>query len=297
MSTTKVLKPFIVSAPFGNYLGQGWATRTLGTFTLHARPPGNPTEEPIRGGRLWRILKTVRYNPFNRSWRNKIGLRNPGILSLFNNEEISPLLGAGLPKRDYSKDIISIHGFQNEWMGLGLLAARARPLAIEFNLSCPNVEDVSEPFECFQKGLAGILRVSSDIPTIVKLPPPSYGMEELVEKFANPWYLQPDAFHCCNTIPTPKGGISGKVLKPFALRGVRWLREKIPHAIIIGGGGVSCREDAQELFNAGANCVAIASCLFNPLNAFFRMPRLGNSLYKDRDSIPISTKYGIYSIH
>jgi len=62
------LKPLVVSAPFGNYIQPDGCTATLGTFTAASRP-----------GRLWRILKTVRYYPRLRAWVNKIGLRNPGI--------------------------------------------------------------------------------------------------------------------------------------------------------------------------------------------------------------------------
>lgn len=268
------MKRLIVSAPFGNYLGKGWATRTLGTFTLHPRPPGDPDspDYPLRGGRLWRILRTVRYNPFKRAWRNKIGLRNPGIHSLD-------------PEKDYSEDIISIHGFNtSQWKPLILACLALSPGAIELNLSCPNVVDDNSPFEAIDEvrwALLGIYDpewgdVMEQGPTVIaKLPPPDYGMMDIAE---HAWKKGIRTFHCCNTIPSPKGGISGKPLKPVALRGVRLLRERFPHATIIGGGGITSLSDADDYILRGADHVAVASCLFNPINAFWRMPRLARRL-------------------
>ena len=63
-----------VSAPFGNYLQYTNflkdATYVTGTFTLKPRP-----------GRFLQILKTLRYVKTEAGWvwRNKLGLRNPGI--------------------------------------------------------------------------------------------------------------------------------------------------------------------------------------------------------------------------
>jgi len=272
-----MFRPLIVAAPFGNYLGRGWATRTLGTFTLFRRPPGNPIE-PVSGGRLWRILKTVRYNPFHRSWRNKIGLRNPGISSLFKDpSETEDRL---TPKRSHKDHIISIHGFHNfEWSALGAMVARCWPAAIELNLSCPNVQCIDEPLLAFEMALQGM--GTERRPVIVKLPPPSYGMEALAEGTAQIYRDltgSPPIFHCCNTIPTPKGGISGRPLKKLAIRGVRWLRREFPTARIIGGGGVTSLDDYIDLRDAGADHVAIASCLFFPWNAFWRMPRMSKGL-------------------
>ena len=115
----------IVSAPFGNYVQPDGVTATLGTFTANAR-----------GGRVWRILKTVRYYRRLRAWVNKLGLRNPGMPWLVARVE------AG--KIDVKDKLVSIHGFADEdWDKLLGACHAMRPLAIELNMSCPNVGEIS----------------------------------------------------------------------------------------------------------------------------------------------------------
>jgi dihydroorotate dehydrogenase len=73
-------------------------------------------------------------------------------------------------------------------------------------------------------------------------------------------------FHACNTLPTPRGGLSGKPLKPLALSVVRDLRQAFGGSVVIvGGGGVTTPEDALEYREAGADHVAAGSVLLSPL--------------------------------
>ena len=71
---------YFISAPFGNFLQHATfatdATCVTGTFTLKPR-----------AGRISQILKTLRYvnTEAGWSWRNKLGLRNPGIFSGIEN--------------------------------------------------------------------------------------------------------------------------------------------------------------------------------------------------------------------
>lgn len=255
----------VISAPFGVYLGEGWATRTLGTFTRHARPPGTP-EFPARGGRWWRVLRTVRYNPFTRGWRNKIGLRNPGLGSLYDPEAVD--------QQTFSDKIISVHGFtQAEWSELAFGAYRLLPLAVELNLSCPNVADAVHPRDAL-KNFFGAWGVPIKPIIIAKVPPMGHGLAEVLEIA---WDIGVRHFHCCNTLPSPKGGISGKPLLPVALESVEFLREKYPEASIIGGGGITSMKDAREFLKRGADHVAVASCLFFPWN-ILRMKRIARRL-------------------
>ena len=65
---------YFISAPFGNFLQHSTfaqnATCVTGTFTLKPRP-----------GRFKQIIKTLRYvrTEAGWTWRNQLGLRNPGI--------------------------------------------------------------------------------------------------------------------------------------------------------------------------------------------------------------------------
>lgn len=234
------IKPLVVSAPFGNYIQPDCATPTLGTFTAQARP-----------GRLWRILKTVRYYRRLGAWVNKIGLRNPGIDHLKNAVQ------AG--KVDPTDKLLSIHGFSDDdWWLLIDRATEVRPLAIELNISCPNVGEVSWPRELFSRAVA------SGVPVIVKVPPVRY--ERVVSEAlgAGVHWL-----HCCNTLPVPAGGMSGKPLMPVSLRVVEDVRacaESMGNSglRIIGGGGVTSSDDVISYRRAGADVVAVGTMVFHP---------------------------------
>lgn len=229
-----MLNKIIIAAPFGNYLSFSGCTSTYGTFTWKPR-----------SGRLLQILKTVRYNWRQQSWINKIGLRNPGIMSVQE-----PVDG-----------IISIHGFNTvEWLCLiQYLTGKKLSQYVEFNLSCPNVghiPDVDDVTPAIQ------YCIKNKLTPICKLPPIRW------MDYVRPLYaLGVRWFHCCNTIPTPGGGISGKPLKQYSL----WACEQIrltytPDVKIIGGGGITSKQDIEDYRKAGADYFAIGSYCFNPLN-------------------------------
>ena len=69
---------YFISAPFGNFIKNDKAISVTGSWTLAPRP-----------GRFTQIIKTLRYT--KTGWRNKLGLRNPGIdhaLKKHNNKEM-----------------------------------------------------------------------------------------------------------------------------------------------------------------------------------------------------------------
>lgn len=232
----------ILSAPFGNYLDWDFCTPTIGSFT-----------RKFRGGkwyRLWRVLKTVRYYPGIGAWKNKLGLPNPGIESL-NEKEI------------YRK-ILSIAGFSvQDWLHLIRAAIHAKPGWIELNMSCPNVpgEDKSNYSDVLSMVSSVIGEYRDRL--IIKLPPVGYMQivkEAIVRHGLN-------NFHCCNTLPTPGGGLSGKPLMQLSLQAITSIRGvyQIDYpGRLIGGGGVTCEDDVKTYLDRGATNVAVGSCLFFP---------------------------------
>lgn len=231
------MHPIIISAPFGNYLRWPGVTSTVGTYTMRRRAG------PLR--RLWRLLTTVRYWPRTGAWVNRMGLPSPGI----NAMSVGTI----------QDKIVSIHGFDiSEWDQLARILAYAQPLAVELNVSCPNIEDRGLP-------LAGPCRAATilrdwDVHVIAKLSP----VDPL--RYGSILYDHGvRAFHLCNTIPTPGGGMGGKPLKPFALWAIREFRATWKSVTLIGGGGVTELEDVEDYIKAGANHVAVGSMLFNPL--------------------------------
>ncbi len=238
----------IVSAPFGNYIQPEGATATLGTFTAKERP-----------GRLWRIIKTLRFYPRLRAWVNQIGLRNPGMPWLVER--------VGSKRIDVSDKIVSVHGFDaSEWQDLLTAVAEIRPMALELNLSCPNVGEINWPPELFAWA------VETQVPVIAKLPPVQY---ELLLEQALVAGIR--SFHCCNTLPIPAGGLSGAPLKPVSLACIRRVHELVPEAIrpelrVIGGGGIRSAADIDEYLSAGVHHVAVGTKVMNPRYLFGHGP-------------------------
>ena len=238
------LKPLIISAPFGNYIQPDGTTATLGTFTA-AR----------RGGvinRAWRVLLTVRYYPRMKAWVNKIGLRNPGIDWLVEKCEAD--------KIDVSDKLVSIHGFTPEdWFTLLDNTAPLKPLAIELNMSCPNVGHIAWPEDLFEKAAA------TGVPIVVKVPPVNY--DTMVEQA---YAAGLRIFHCCNTLPNPGGGMSGTPLKHVALQCIQDLQRKpyFNELTIIGGGGVYQPDDVDAYADLGVKHVAVGTKVMNPKYLF-----------------------------
>jgi dihydroorotate dehydrogenase len=239
------LKKLIVSAPFGNYLQWPNVTPTMGTFTRE-----------YRGGklkRLWRVMRTVWYYPGICAWKNKLGLPNPGIQSLVDGEY------AGV---DLSDKIVSISARQTtDWLVLFDTLLRRKPLLIEMNVSCPNCPNEKDETD-YDRVLSSSLVSPQRV--IVKLPPVNY--EHYVRK-AMAYGV--NRFHCCNTLPTPGGGMSGKPLMLLSLRAIAEVYKigqqmGVEPATVIGGGGITSFADAERYQEAGATNVAVASVLFFP---------------------------------
>lgn len=243
MAINTKIQPIIIGAPFGNYIRIPNTTQTIGTFT-----------SAYRGGfwtRVWRALSTVRYYHGIRAWKNRMGLPNPGIASLVGQV--------------HEDKIISVMGFEeSDWVRCVETALACRPLAIELNASCPNCP--GEDRTKYPETLKRLVRLSRK-ELILKLPPVGY--EKLLWTAVDAGI---SSFHCCNTLPTPGGGLSGKPLKLLSLRCANdvmiWSywgqRYKITR--LVGGGGVTHHEDADDYFRLGCTNVAVASVLFNPFN-------------------------------
>ena len=232
------LRRVVVSAPFGNYVQPEGCTATLGTFTAAGRP-----------GRVWRILKTVRYYPRIKAWVNKIGLRNPGIAWVERK--------AAAGKLDLSDKLVSVHGFEpDDWWRLLDAIAELRPMGVELNMSCPNVGHIAWPEDLFARAVA------TGVPVVAKLPPVNY---HLMGQQAAAAGVR--AFHAVNTLPVSAGGMSGEPLRPVALTALRDIRRQDwgRDAMLIGGGGLRAAEHVPEFAAAGADAFAIGTITMNPV--------------------------------
>lgn len=240
------MERLVISAPFGHWFEFPHATRTLGTYTRECRAGF--------WKRWWRVLATLRPVPFvGGAWRNRLGLPNPGFADLVRRAVHGDLV--------VSDKIISITARNTaDWLFLVENAAALGPRAVEMNVSCPNTPgevDGTDYPEVFKRAAAQKCRF------IVKLPPVDYQGRLFAALGAGI-----TAFHCCNTLPTPAGGLSGKPLKSLSLSCVREVSACVPHddKLVIGGGGVTTLDDARDYLRAGATHVGVASGLIWPWN-------------------------------
>ena len=111
LSFGAVLRRFLISPPFGNYLGHCNAFSVKGSYTVLARR-----------GYVRRAFQTLR--PIRGGWVNRIGLRNPGIDSIahFSGRHI------------YSLAALHAQDWEVFWRKV------PRTCAVEINLGCPNAK-------------------------------------------------------------------------------------------------------------------------------------------------------------
>jgi dihydroorotate dehydrogenase (NAD+) catalytic subunit len=152
-------------------------------------------------------------------------------------------------------------------------------VAVEANISCPNVEDRRRMFAHSPEAtglaiasLAGAL-AATGLPLWAKLSP---NVTDLVEVAAAALEAGAGALTLVNTLMglamdpltgRPRlggggGGVSGPALHPVAVRAVYECRRAFPGVPIVGVGGVMTGADAAELLAAGADAVQVGTATF-----------------------------------
>ena len=213
---------------------------------------------------------------------NGIGLQGPGIDDFIQND-LSWLSQKG------AKTIVSIAG--NNVEEFGKVADKLRDIpgvvAIEVNISCPNVENRGQVFACDPYAAADVINnvrrnVSASIPLFVKLSPDVTDITEIAKSVVK---AGADGLSVINTLLgmvidtdtlLPKlsgktGGLSGPAIRPVAVRCVYQIRKALPNIPIIGMGGIRNGRDAIEFFAAGANAISVGTTVFNDPEACVRI--------------------------
>jgi dihydroorotate dehydrogenase len=228
---------YYIAAPFGNYIRTEKAKSVIGTFTLSPRP-----------GLVKQIIKTLRYK--KGAWYNAIGLRNPGI-------------DAGLKYYYRSeKDVISVASIEpGDWKRLNRVLPESAD--IEVNISCPNVEH----YKNYVGGVDSFLNGKRKV--IVKLSPTT--SDPMIEHLMHCGFT---SFHCCNTLPTENGAMSGRGLREYTSTMINTVHFMNPNAEIIAGGGIETLEDVHYYSRFGATSFSIGSICFHPL----KLRKLLNSI-------------------
>ncbi len=213
---------------------------------------------------------------------NGIGLQGPGIDDFIQND-LSWLSQKG------AKTIVSIAG--NNVEEFGKVADKLRDIpgvvAIEVNISCPNVENRGQVFACDPYTAADVINsvrrnVSASIPLFAKLSPDVTDITEIAKSVVK---AGADGLSVINTLLgmvidtdtlLPKlsgktGGLSGPAIRPVAVRCVYQIRKVLPNIPIIGMGGIRNGRDAIEFFAAGANAISVGTTVFNDPEACVRI--------------------------
>jgi dihydroorotate dehydrogenase (NAD+) catalytic subunit len=208
---------------------------------------------------------------------NSIGLQNLGVdawiardLPWLASQGVPTVVSiAGKTVADYRYCAERLHGAEGV-------------LAIEVNISCPNVEDRGMVFACKPQSthdvIATVARASS-VPLFAKLTPDVTDIAEIAavahEAGATGVSLINTLLGMAIDVETLRprlaavtGGLSGPAVRPVAVRAVHQVHAALPDLPIIGMGGVRTVEDVIELILAGASAVAVGTATFgNPMAA------------------------------
>jgi len=213
---------------------------------------------------------------------NGIGLQGPGIDDFIQND-LSWLSQKG------AKTIVSIAGNNVEEFGKVADKLRDIPgvIAIEVNISCPNIENRGQVFACDPYAAADVINnvrrnVSASIPLFAKLSPDVTDITEIAKSVVK---AGADGLSVINTLlgmvidtdtllprlSGKTGGLSGPAIRPVAVRCVYQIRKALPNVPIIGMGGIRNGRDAIEFFAAGANAISVGTTVFNDPEACVRI--------------------------
>ncbi|MGH8907922.1 MAG: dihydroorotate dehydrogenase [Egibacteraceae bacterium] len=208
---------------------------------------------------------------------NAIGLQNPGI---------DRWLETDLPWLDARSvpTIVSIAGKTVQEYRVMAERLRGQPgiIAIEANISCPNVDDRDRVFACKEDTTRAVIQTITrvaDQPVFAKLTPDVTDIAVIagaaraagavgVSLINTLLGMAIDVETRRPRLAAVTGGLSGPAIKPVAVRAVHQVHRAFPDFPIIGMGGVRSVTDVVELLLAGASAVAIGTATFaNPLAA------------------------------
>ena len=170
-----------------------------------------------RSGLIKQIIKTLR--PVSGGWRNAIGFRNPGLKNRTNYNRTS---------------VYSIAAIDSNWAPF--IENIPNWVKIEINTGCPNVGLYTITDEEIKQFTGQFVDISAKLNPKVEL--------DYIRKLYD---LGIRTFHLSNTIPTDKGGISGKPLKEINLPLVEKAASLfMPNSAIIAGGGIYTPQDVID---------------------------------------------------
>ncbi|HET7718816.1 MAG TPA: dihydroorotate dehydrogenase [Acidimicrobiales bacterium] len=202
---------------------------------------------------------------------NSVGLQNPGV-EAWLEDELPPLLATG------ARVVASIWGFTVEAYEKAASALAGAPpevVAVEVNLSCPNIERRRDMFAHSPALTAEAMAATAGCgrPRWAKLSP---NVTDLTEIAGAALEAGAEALTLVNTVMgmvidvetrRPRlgaggGGLSGPAIRPVAVRAIYDVCTAFPDATVVGAGGIATGEHAVELMLAGASAVEVGTATF-----------------------------------
>ena len=219
----------------------------------------------------WEGNPAPRLHPAGTGMINAVGLQGPGI-ERWLEEDLPQLTALG------ARVVVSIWGrsVDDYRLAAELLAdAASGVVAVEVNLSCPNLEGRRSIFAHDPELSAEVIAATAAcrLPRWAKLSP---NTDRIVDVARAVREAGADAVTLVNTLlgmvldertmrpalAVGGGGYSGRPLHAVAVRAVFDVHADMPDLPIVGVGGVSTGWDAAELMLAGASAVQVGTALF-----------------------------------
>jgi len=202
---------------------------------------------------------------------NSVGLQGPGV-EAWLRDDLPALEGAG------AAVVASIWGTSVDAYAKAaamLSGAPACVVAVEVNVSCPNVEDRRRMFAHSASATAEVIEATAACgrPRWAKLSP---NVTDITEVAGAALGAGAEALTLINTVMgmvidpvdgtfalgAGGGGLSGPAVHAVAVRAVYDCRSAFPAAGIVGVGGVARGVDVAELMAAGADAVQVGTATF-----------------------------------
>lgn len=203
---------------------------------------------------------------------NSVGLQNPGV-DAWLADELPALVATG------ARVVASVWGTTvagYEKAAAALASAPAAVVAVEVNLSCPNLEHGGPMFahdpSSTREAVAAVVAAGGR-PAWAKLSP---NVTDIVAIAAAASEGGAAALTLVNTVrgmaidPSTRrprlgaggGGLSGAAIRPVAVRAIYDVHAAFPRLPVVGAGGVATGEHAVELLLAGASAVQVGTATF-----------------------------------
>jgi dihydroorotate dehydrogenase (NAD+) catalytic subunit len=220
----------------------------------------------------WGGNPAPRLTPTPSGMLNSVGLQGPGVAHWLT-EELPGLVATG------ATVVASIWGRSvDEYRAAAELLAAAPPqvVAVEVNLSCPNLDGGAHLFAQSAEESAAVIAATAGCgrPRWAKLTAAVTDVREVARAVAD---AGAEAVTLINTVPGMVidvdarrpflggggGGLSGPAVHPIAVRTVFDVRAALPELPIVGVGGVRDAASAVALLLAGASAVQVGTASFH----------------------------------